>query len=632
MLDALRRGAQSWLAKVLFGILIVSFGVFWNIDDVFRGFGRSSIAKVGDAEISIQEFQKAFQNEIATQSRQIGKRITIEEARSFGLDRYAMSRLVSDAVLNNYTKNLKLGLSDESLAQIIRKDENLHGADGRFSKAIYDEFLRQIGMDNQSFEILLRREELRKQVVSAVTSAVAVPVPLMEAQHAYREEARKIETFRINSDLAKVTDPDDAKLSETYEANKSQFMVPEFRKFGALLLTVEDLKKEMNVTDEQVKEVYERTKETYDTPERRRIQQISFKDKAAAEAAKAAIVGGKNFRDVAQEAGASEADINLGLLTQKQLIDKTIGQEAFKLARDQVSDVIQGKFSYVLLRVIEIQAGKQSTFDETKGKIRDQLAAEQAAAEIQKRFDLVEENRNLGKTLKEISEILKLKYVEVAEADRTNKLPEGKPALDLPDAQAIISAAFGAEIGLPLDAIELPVANGYAWVDHQATTPEKQKTLDEAKADVKALFLVNEKKRLINEMASKFVARADGGEAMDKLAIEAGTTLSTTEFVNRRTVAPGLDEAAMQQVFTLPNGKSGSAPTVDGTSRAIFRVADIKAAPPASADDLKKLSGELRQEMQSDLFNAFMAGLQERQGVVINDAEMKRATGADAQQ
>jgi peptidyl-prolyl cis-trans isomerase D len=631
MLDALRRGAQGWLAKVLFAILIVSFGIFWNIDDVFRGFGMGSVAKVGPSEISIPEFQRAFQNEISAQSRQLGKRLTIEEARTFGLDRYALTRLVSDTVLDNYASELKLGLSDQSLAEIIQKDENLQGADGKFSKAIYDEFLRQIGMSNQAFEALLRQEELRKQVVSAVTSAVAVPTPLLEAQHAWREEMRKIESFKINPDLVTVADPDEAKLKETYESNKSQFVIPEYRKFGALLLTVDELKKEMSVTDEEAKDVYERSKETYDVPERRRIQQISFKDRAAAEAAKAAIAGGKNFRDVAQEAGASEADINLGLLTQKQLIDKTIGEAAFKLARDEVSDVVQGRFSYVLLRVIEIQPGKQSTFEETKEKIRDKLAAEKAAAEIQKRFDLVEENRNLGKTLKEISEILKINYVEVANSDRNNKTPDGKVALEMPDGPAIVNAAFSAEAGLPLEAIELPVANGYAWVDHQGTTPQKQKTFEESEADVKTTYFAAEKKRLLNELAAKLVSRAGMGEAMDKLASEAGGTLSTTDFVNRRTVAPGLDETAMQQAFALPKGKSGSAATVDGASRVVFRVADIKAAAPATAEELKKLVAEMRQEMQNDLFNAYMAGLQDRQGVSINDAVLKRVTGADAQ-
>ena len=64
MLDALRRGAQGWVAKLLFAVLIVSFGVFWNVSDVFRGLGRGAVATVGDTEITAGccDAQRAIEN------------------------------------------------------------------------------------------------------------------------------------------------------------------------------------------------------------------------------------------------------------------------------------------------------------------------------------------------------------------------------------------------------------------------------------------------------------------------------------------------------------------------------------------------------------------------------------------
>ncbi|HML44575.1 MAG TPA: SurA N-terminal domain-containing protein [Hyphomicrobium zavarzinii] len=72
MLDALRRGAQGWLAKLLFAVLIVSFGIFWNVADVFRGFGRGSVAKVGDTDITVTDFQRAFQSKLRSVQLQDG--------------------------------------------------------------------------------------------------------------------------------------------------------------------------------------------------------------------------------------------------------------------------------------------------------------------------------------------------------------------------------------------------------------------------------------------------------------------------------------------------------------------------------------------------------------------------------
>src|SRR5690606_4409516 len=64
MLDALRRGSTGWVAKILFALLVLSFAV-WGVADVFTGFGRGAIAKVGSHEIRVEDFQRAYQNEIA---------------------------------------------------------------------------------------------------------------------------------------------------------------------------------------------------------------------------------------------------------------------------------------------------------------------------------------------------------------------------------------------------------------------------------------------------------------------------------------------------------------------------------------------------------------------------------------
>ena len=58
MLDSMRRGAQGWIAKILFGFLVVSFGI-WGIADTFRGYGEGSLARVGKIEISTNEFQQS---------------------------------------------------------------------------------------------------------------------------------------------------------------------------------------------------------------------------------------------------------------------------------------------------------------------------------------------------------------------------------------------------------------------------------------------------------------------------------------------------------------------------------------------------------------------------------------------
>ena len=51
----MRKASSNWLGKTIMatvmGILIVSFGI-WGIADIFRGFGQSTVAKVGHTEIT----------------------------------------------------------------------------------------------------------------------------------------------------------------------------------------------------------------------------------------------------------------------------------------------------------------------------------------------------------------------------------------------------------------------------------------------------------------------------------------------------------------------------------------------------------------------------------------------------
>ena len=57
MLDAMRRGAVNWLAKILLGLLIVAFAL-WGVADVFRNYGRGTLARLGNTEISVDEYRK----------------------------------------------------------------------------------------------------------------------------------------------------------------------------------------------------------------------------------------------------------------------------------------------------------------------------------------------------------------------------------------------------------------------------------------------------------------------------------------------------------------------------------------------------------------------------------------------
>ncbi len=263
------------------------------------------------------------------------------------------------------------------------------------------------------------------------------------------------------------------------------------------------------------------------SPEERRIQQIPFKDEAAAQAARAEIVAGKDFVEVAKANGAKETDIELGLLTRDKMIDPAIAEAAFKLDKDKVSDVVKGRFSTVLVRVTEIKAGRQRPFEEVRDEIRDAIASERVGDRILEIQNNIDDNRLAGKSLKEIGEILKLPFLDVAGADSEGKKADGKPALDTPDAATLIATAFRAEVGVENEVIELS-DGGYAWLNLIAVMPEKQRPFKDVGEEVKKVWQEDETKKQLGEVTVKLAKRANEGTALAEIAKEYKTEVKTT--------------------------------------------------------------------------------------------------------
>lgn len=629
MLDALRRGATGIVAKILLSLLIVSFAI-WGIADVFRGYTRGAVATVGSATIPVGDFDRVLRAELDGISAEAERRVTMEDARKQGIDRLVLSKMIGQTALKEYAREVNLGLSPDRVVQNLFEDPGFAGPDGKFSRTGLNDLLSRLGISESQFLSLRLDDDLRQQFSSAVLNATVVPPAMIEIENSYKNETRDIEFFKI--DAAKtitVPDPDEAQLLAYYNENKASFMTPEFRKFNVLVATASDLKKDVVVSDEELKAAYEADKATYDVPEKRRVQQIAFKDRATAEAVREALVKGtKNFMDAAKDTGAKESDVNIGLVSKSQLIDPKIADTAFKLERDAISEVVDGRFATVVLRVIEIQPGRESTFDDTKDKVRDKLATQKATALLQEKVDLVEEARNAGKTKKQIGEELKLRFIEVAAADKDGKSPEGNAVLDIPTPETVTRFVFRTEPGALTDPVEIG-SDGYAWVEVLSVEPPKEKPFESVKAQVKSALMDSERRRLVKDLADKLVERVRSGEDFAKVAAEAGGTPDKVESVKRNMVPPGLTEDAVDVAFSLPQGGAGSALTVDRGTRVVLKVAKIIPAGELSGADKDKLVTALRQGLQNDLLIAYVTSLQDRLGVSINEQEIARVTGAD---
>jgi peptidyl-prolyl cis-trans isomerase D len=624
MLDAMRRGAQTPVAKLLFGLLCVSFAI-WGVADVFQGWGRGYVAKVGHTEITAEEFRRSYQQELDRISQQTKQRLSAEQGHTFGLDRQVLGQLIAGAAIESHADQMGLALSDKTLAEGIQSDPNFQ-TDGKFNRQGFESLLNQIGLTEQGFFNLRRKDELKAAIIGSFLKSQTVPKPLFDLVHAYDQEKRVLEWIKIDPESVTVPEPDEATLKKRYEDDKAKYMTPEYRKVQVLMLTADELKKNADVTDEEVAKAYEDDKDSYNTPEQRRVQQISFKDRATAETAlKALRDGTKTFADVAKEAGAKDTDVDLGLVTKKALIDPKIADVAFSLEKDKYSDVIDGRFATAIVRVTQIDPGVTRTLADVKDQVRDKLATDKAHNDLQNKRDEVEDERLAGKTLKEVADNLKIGFKEIPATDATGLAPDGKPVLETPDLRKIVQRAFAPDSN---DDSAVDLANdGYAWVNVLSTEAPKQKPYDAVKDDVKNDYMSSERHRLIDELAKKMTDKVNAGEPMTALEAEAKNKVDKTEPITRKTIPQSIAQAMVAQAFGLAKGKAGHGPSSDNTTEIVFRVADIIPASAATLTETEELTRQLQDELANQTLTEYTEALKKRYGTSVNQAELNSAIG-----
>ncbi len=109
---------------ILMGLLVISFAI-WGIADIFRGYGSQTLIRVGDTEITPQEYARTQQEVLRSMSSSAGHSLSLQEAREKGLEKNVLERLIGGAALDNHAKSLRLGVSDEALLELDQEGSGL---------------------------------------------------------------------------------------------------------------------------------------------------------------------------------------------------------------------------------------------------------------------------------------------------------------------------------------------------------------------------------------------------------------------------------------------------------------------------------------------------------------------------
>ncbi|WP_424631209.1 SurA N-terminal domain-containing protein [Bradyrhizobium sp. SYSU BS000235] len=635
MLRGMRKASSNWLGKtimsVMFGILIVSFGI-WGIADIFKGFGQSSLAKIGNTEITTEQFRNLYTDKLQQIGRQFGRPITSEQARQFGLDRQVLQQVIAEAALDEGARRMGLGQSDAEVVRAISADPNFKGLDGKFDPDRFNALIRQFGYNEQRYIAEQRRVSLRRQLTGTVASGAEPSKTQLEALIRFQNEQRSVEYVNLTEAQAGTIDPPSPEaLAAYFEDRKALFHAPEYRKLAVLMLTPDELAKSITVSDEDAKKVFEQQRERYATPERRQVYQIAFPNMEEAKAAREKIAAGTSFEDIAKERKLTPSDIDLGTVTKAAMGDPAIANAAFSLAPDTVSDPVKGALVTALLKVTKVEPGANPSFESLADVIKREIAMERARAQLQDLHNKIEDERGGGANIAEAAQKLGLKAITIEAVDRSGRGLDGKPVTGLPQGVDVISPAFASNVGVENDPVQFN--GGELWFDVLGVTPSRDRSLEEVKDQVEKRWHAEEVSKRLRAKATEMIEKLNKGAKLDAEAAALGVKVETAAAFKRDAEIKGVPERLIAAAFQTPKDGVGQTEGANSSDWIVFRVTDvITPTVDMASDDVKKLKETLQRALSEEQITQFVTHLESEVGTTINQNAFAVATGAASAQ
>lgn len=626
MMQAIRTRAGSIVVKVLFALLIVSFG-FWGIytrSDYFQEHSPDTvIATVGDESIRAEKLQQALEPALERLRAQLGTSIDAQQVKQLGILDTLLGQLIDRSLLDQQTARLGLAVSDDTIRSAIYDNPAFRGPDGKFDRQLFAQVLAANRLSEEQLVARLRSELPRTALLQAITTGVAVPRPVVDALYRYREEKRVADIVALPvSTIGDVGTPSEEDLKKFYDKHPDLFRAPEYRSFTVASLAPADVEKPGPIGEDRLRKDYDERKDEFETPEQREIQQILSPSEAKAKEAEAALAAGKDWKEVATTIAGQDPDtIDLGLLNRKE-IPHELGDVAFELPLNQPSQPIRTPLGWHILRVVKIEPAATKTFEQAKGKLEAQLKLEDAADKLDKIANQADDALASGAALADVAAKFGLKTATVAAVDEGGRDPAGK-AVTLPAAsEEILKTAFSTNAG---DTSRITDAkdNSIFAVKVEKVTPPALKPLAEVKNIAVTAWQAEQKREAATKEAAALAAAVTPDLPLAKAASEKKLTVLPTVALSR-TAAPGqtTPPALVAKLFAAKVGDVVTISDATGAYAAQLKaIQSPETVPDAAA---AKLGDQLNSEARVDIAGEFTAALRKRFPVDIQRDALDR--------
>lgn len=619
MLEKIREGATGITAKIILGVIILSF-IFAGVGGYINSSADVAAATVNGEEISSSSFEQAYQSERGRMESQLGETFNQLAANPEYLKTFragVLQRLINDKLMDQKVRELGLRVSDQELRDTIVNMPEFTVA-GQFNNDRYQALLLQAGFTPAEFRDYLRGQMARQQLSQALgQSDFALPSEASNFLN-IQNQTRDARYFEVSASLfeseIEISEQD---INDYYQANIAQYDTEEKIDVAYVEVKVEDFESDASVDEAAVALFYEENMGNYKTEEERRASHILIEfgdeesaDQERAEAILARINAGEDFEELAKsESDDSFSGENGGDLDwfTRGVMDPDFEDAAFALQSvGDISDVVRSEFGFHIIKLTDVKPESVEPLETVREDIEQQLKREVALG------DYIDVQQTMSQLAFEIPDSLE----EVAAAGNTQvKSLSGitRNTETLPfDNSILINRAFSDEMiedRLNSDIIELDDEH---FVVFRVTAHETERTLplSEVREQIVTSLTAEKSQELALQWAEGLVAELANQDFVSSAMEAKGLSWTSVEALER--YSSDVNSAMSAELFKLGRVDTARAVEMNNGNVGVVQLLAINQPEAPSESDLTAIQQRLSSNNGQMMFSALIEAMNDK--------------------
>ena len=459
-----RWGAVIALAFIAMIALAFALGDVTG-SNAFGGLSGGNVAKVGDRNISLGEFNDALDNRLKAERQDNPTLDMTQFVNGGGMDS-TLEQLINRYALAVFGDKYGVAVSKRLVDSEIRKIPGARGLDGKFSAEAFTAFVQQIGLSEKMVRDDLTQNLFAQQMLPSAASGPGAPDSLVLPYASLMLEKRSGQVAAIPSSVfMPQTAPTEAVLSQYYRANAAKFTIPEKRAISYAMFDSEIVAAKAKPTDADIADYYKTNAAQFAASETRNISQIIVPTEAAAKSVADKVSNGQPLAAVASELGLAVTTTSNATRPSLASNDsKAVADAVFATAQGRVAVPARGKLGWYVVRVDVVRQSAARPLIAVRGEIEAALTKTRREEML---ADLTAEIEDALADGGAIADVAKTNGLQVETSPKllANGQNTANPAYKpLPEMQVILPSAFQMEKDGEAQLLELVPGQRFAII------------------------------------------------------------------------------------------------------------------------------------------------------------------------